>query len=79
MPFEMKPVENSSNLQSAGYDPDTQTLRVEFKGGKQYDYHGVPEEMHQSFWSAPKNGSSHGSYFHSIIEPGCRAAKVEEA
>ncbi len=70
----MKPVEGSSNLQSAGYDPDQKVLRVEFQNGKKYDYHGIPPEMAEAFWSS----ESQGSYLHSIIKPGCPASKVEE-
>lgn len=72
MGFDMTPVEGSSNLTAHGYDPETETLRVEFKGGNQYEYHGVPKEMHQAFLEAP----SQGSYLHSIIKVGCPASKV---
>lgn len=74
MPFEMSQVEGSSNLVAHGYDPETETLRVEFKGGSKYDYHGVPKEMHQAFLEAP----SSGSYLHSVIKVGCPASKVPE-
>ncbi len=74
MPFDMEPIENSSNLVSAGYDEGTETLRVQFKGGSEYDYHGVPAEMHKAFREAP----SQGSYLHSIIKTGCPASRVEK-
>lgn len=72
MPFDIRAIENSSNVVAAGYDPETETLRVEFKGGSEYDYHGVPPEMSQAFFDAP----SQGSYLSSIIKPACPAAKV---
>ena len=34
---------NSSNLESVGYDPTTQTLEIEFLNGGLYQYSGVPE------------------------------------
>lgn len=72
MPFDMNTIDNSSNLLSAGYDAETETLRVQFKGGAEYDYHGVPPEMSQAFFEAP----SQGSYLSTIIKPACPAAKV---
>ena len=74
MPFNMTPIDGSTNLRAHGYDPQTETLRVEFNGGNQYDYHGVPKEMHQAFLDAP----SQGSYLHSVIKIGCPASKVEK-
>lgn len=46
----------SSNVESVGYDPDTQTLEVEFKGGKIYWYRGVPAEVHAELMAAPSAG-----------------------
>lgn len=72
MGFDMTPVEGSSNLTAHGYDPETETLRVEFKGGNQYDYHGVTKDLRDAMISAP----SMGSFLHSIIKVGCPASKV---
>lgn len=37
----------SSNINSLGYDDDSQTLAVQFKGGKTYHYAGVPREIYE--------------------------------
>lgn len=49
----------SSNLQSIGYDSDSQTLEVEFKNGGIYQYSGVPEHE----FTNVMNADSHGKYF----------------
>jgi lysyl-tRNA synthetase class 2 len=36
------PVAQSSHLQNYEYDPNTQTLTVEFQNGAVYNYAGVP-------------------------------------
>ena len=72
MPFSIKPIENSSHLAGADYDPVSQTLRVEFKDGAQYDYPGVSFEMAQAFWSS----SSQGQYLHGVIRQAHNGIKV---
>ena len=37
----------SSNVASAGYDPEQRILEVEFRGGSVYQYAGVPVEVYQ--------------------------------
>ena len=49
----------SSNVSSVGYDPDTQTLEVEFNTGSVYSYEGVPQAEYDNLLSA----QSVGSYF----------------
>jgi hypothetical protein len=49
---------SSSNLRAIGYNPETQTLEVEFLNGGLYRYSGVPSSVHAGLMSA----SSHGSY-----------------
>lgn len=44
---------NSSKIRSAGYDPKTQTLEVEFSDGGIMSYAGVSPEVHRSFMNAP--------------------------
>lgn len=56
---------SSSNIISAGYDPATQTLELEFKGGVVWQYMHFPEEM----WYEFLGSSSQGKYFHSQIRP----------
>jgi len=54
---------SSSNLVSVGYDAGQRLLEIEFKGGRVYQYTGVPERV----YSGLMNASSHGSYFHKHI------------
>lgn len=76
MAFDMKSVENSKsgNIKAAGYDPTTETMRVEFAGGKQYDYHGVDDKV----WAAFNEAPSAGEYLNKVVKVGCPAALVEE-
>lgn len=55
---------SSSNILSVGYDSDTRTLEIEFKGGGIYQYYGVPQNVYSSFLNAP----SLGKYFHDFIK-----------
>ena len=63
--MDMIPV-SSSNLERVGYDPRTQTLRIEFKTGGLYEYFDVPQHIYQGLMNPP-NGS-HGQYFHANIK-----------
>jgi hypothetical protein len=60
--MERTPV-TSSNLASVGYDEDSQSLEVEFKGGALYTYTGVP----QSEYEGLINADSKGGYFSAHI------------
>ena len=44
---------NSSRIRSAGYDPKTQTLEIEFSEGRITCYRGVSPEIHRQFVNAP--------------------------
>ena len=57
---------SSSNLKSVGYDPETQTLEIEFLNGGLYKYFNVPESIYNGLMSA----SSHGSYFDQYVKKG---------
>lgn len=50
---------SSSNLESATYDPDTETLTIEFKSGTSYDYMNVPPSIYRGLQGA----GSAGEYF----------------
>lgn len=52
----------SSALLSAGYDPATATLFLQFTSGY-YIYYGVPSMVYLGLLTAP----SHGQYFHQAI------------
>jgi hypothetical protein len=54
----------SSAIQSIGYDPDSQTLEIEFKTGRVYQYLGVPQDEHD----AMMNCESQGKYFNANIK-----------
>jgi len=67
----MIPVD-SSNIASIGYDPDTQTLQVEFSNGHVYQYFDVPEVVFREFLAAP----SKGVYLHAGIKGNYRYARI---
>lgn len=50
------PVHGSSNVRGIGYDPATQTLRVEFHSGT-YEYDGVTPAQHEALMAADSKGS----------------------
>ncbi|GEN36104.1 KTSC domain-containing protein [Aneurinibacillus danicus] len=52
---------SSSNLRAVGYDPVSQTLRIQFHNGT-YDYYNVPVSIHQGLMSAGSKGSYHAAY-----------------
>ena len=47
---------SSSSIAFIGYDAEHMTLRIQFREGGVYDYHGVPEMVYQQFISAPSKG-----------------------
>ncbi|MBA2847857.1 KTSC domain-containing protein [Thermosulfuriphilus ammonigenes] len=53
----------SSHLKSVAYDPQRQTLLVEFRNGALYEFYQVPEEVFRGLISA----SSHGRFFNRHI------------
>lgn len=57
---------SSSNLESVGYDPETQILEIEFLNGGLYQYFNVPERIYNGLMAA----SSHGSYFDQYVKKG---------
>jgi len=54
----------SSNLQSVGHDPRTNTLEVQFKNGRVYSYQDVNVDEFGALLNAP----SVGSYFANNIK-----------
>lgn len=56
----MVPV-SSTNLRAVGYDPSTQTLRIEFHNAT-YDYYNVPSAVHSGLMNAPSKGQYHHQY-----------------
>jgi KTSC domain len=52
----------SSNVASVGYDPDSETLEVEFTNGSIYQYFNVPNHLHEQFMMAPSKGQFLNAY-----------------
>ena len=69
--MERSPV-SSSNIESVGYDSDSLTLEVEFKGGSVYQYYDVPSDVYENFISA----ESLGSDFHHSIKKNFSVSKI---
>jgi hypothetical protein len=76
MPIEMHPVDSASNILAFGYDPDTSTLRIRFKGYKRsrdnvevpprtWEYVGVEPHHYEAM---RKPGASVGRYFHTYVK-----------
>jgi hypothetical protein len=48
---------NSTNIDSVGYNADTQTLTVKFKvSGQTYEYLNVPQTLYESLMTAESKG-----------------------
>jgi hypothetical protein len=63
---------SSSNLASVGYDPDSETLEVEFNNGRIYQYYNVPLFMYERLMQAGSIGTFlntqiKGSYAYSQV------------
>ena len=53
----------SSNILSIGYNEESKTLEVEFKGSRVYQYKKVPNEVYSNLMDA----ESHGKFFSAYI------------
>lgn len=67
----MHPVK-SSNVAALGYHEPSKTLRVEFKGGKAYDYAGVERKA----FEALRDAHSVGGHFAAHIRDAYPTTKV---
>lgn len=70
----MKPVAKSSTIDSVGYDPAHQRLKVRFKSGGTYQFEGVSPEDHAKLITA----ESVGKHFHKHIKGSFKSTKLEE-
>lgn len=61
--MEREPV-SSSNIVSVGYEPDSETLEVEFKKSGIYQYFNVPSFLHERLMMA----DSVGRFFNAEIK-----------
>lgn len=62
----------SSNIESIGYDSNSQTLEIEFLNGSIYQYFDVPQHIYDELISA----DSHGKYLAANIKGYYRYSKV---
>jgi KTSC domain len=53
---------NSSSIASIGYNPDEQTMHVEFSSGKIYEYEGVDHDTHSKLLGAASVGAHFGKH-----------------
>jgi len=65
-------LERSSNLSRVRYDESTNTLEIEFHGGRVYQYFDVPAHVYEGLISA----DSHGTFFNEQIKGYYRFARV---
>ncbi len=72
--IDMSPVKGSSAIESQGYDPESRTLRVRFKGGKTYDHPDVPLEKYAAFTGA----DSTGNFYNKKIRDAHPAQKLKD-
>jgi len=52
----------SSNIASIGYDPDSETLEVEFTNGSIYQYFNVPGGMNEQLMASASKGQFLNTY-----------------
>lgn len=50
---------DSSNIERIGYDANSNTLRVEFKSNRTYEYSNVPESVFNELRAASSVGGYH--------------------
>ena len=55
---------SSSNIREIGYDPNSQTLEVEFTNSFVYQYYNVPQQVFDALMAA----SSKGQFLNSQIK-----------
>lgn len=63
---------SSSNIVSVGYDSNTMTLEVEYKGASVYQYFDVPESMYQALMQS----DSKGAFMHANVKDAYRYTKL---
>ena len=52
----------SSNIDSIGYDEETETLEVEFHNGTIYQYYNVPSNLHDQLMQEGSKGRFLNTY-----------------
>jgi hypothetical protein len=61
-------VVSSTNIVSIGYDPNSQTLEVEFTSYSIYQYFGVPEHIHAELMNAGSKGQYLNNYIKNVYQ-----------
>ena len=69
-----RPIEDSTNIQSVGFDEKAELLEVQFKNLKVYQYKQVPKSLYDAMLQA----KSKGSFLRNYVIPHYTAVKVEE-
>ena len=69
---DLKPIVSKS-VDAYRYDPQTLTLRIQYKSGPTWDYFNVPQSMIKELEEDP----SFGSYLHHNIKKNFQAQKVQ--
>ena len=64
--MERVPIDNSSRVFSAGYDPEARQMEVEYRSGGVYVYDNVDQDVYDGLIEA----SSAGAYIDSVIKGG---------
>jgi hypothetical protein len=62
----------SSSLQSVGYDAENETLEIEFRNGRVYQFYEVPGHVYEDLMAA----GSHGKYFAQNIKNRFRYSRL---
>ena len=70
--IELTPVADSKAFKAHGYDPETQTMRVQFINGSVHDHDGVSPEKYAAFTGA----HSMGGFYNAKIKPHHQSRKV---
>jgi hypothetical protein len=55
-------VVKSSNIESIGHDPGSNTLRVKFRSGATHEYAGVPARVFNTLGNAPSIGGHYSAH-----------------
>lgn len=71
------PVKGSSNIESVGYDPEAQTLHVEYKGGRIYEFPNFTPAQHEAFMKAESKGKHFAREIKPLYETTGQQAKAE--
>ena len=72
MSWKLTPIPHSSNIEGVAHDPETQTMRVNFKNGGWYAWKDVTAEQVEGLVNAESPGRHLGKHFP-------RGSKVEES